>query len=73
MMVDQRALTPRQRYAWAVMGTFDMLAPQYDQPQTEADVSGAMWSAGIGEIKRTLAAGLILIGRKVTSSVPGRP
>jgi hypothetical protein len=44
-------------------GYFDMLAPRYDQPQTEAGVSDAMRSAQIGTIERTSARGLNLIGR----------
>jgi 2-polyprenyl-3-methyl-5-hydroxy-6-metoxy-1,4-benzoquinol methylase len=69
--VDQRALTLKQRYAWAVMDTFDMLAPRYDRPQTEADVVDAMRGAGIRDIERPASAGLTLIGRKVTEDRPG--
>ena len=64
--VGERELTTKQRYAWSLMDTFDMLAPQYDQPQTEPEVSAAMHSSGIDEINRTKVKGLNLIGRKVS-------
>ena len=64
--VGERELSTKQRYAWSLMDTFDMLAPQYDQPQTEPDVSAAMRSEGIAEISRTKVKGLNLIGRKVS-------
>lgn len=63
--VGERQLSLRQRYAWAVLDTFDMLAPRYDQPQPERDVVSAMRTAGVGDIERTKAAGLNLVGRKV--------
>ena len=63
--VHERQLSLRQRYAWAVLDTFDMLAPRYDQPQTETDVTSAMRAAGIGEIRRSPAGGLNLVGRKI--------
>jgi hypothetical protein len=64
--VGERELSTKQRYAWSLMDTFDMLAPQYDQPQTEPEVSAAMHSEGIDEINRTKVKGLNLIGRKVS-------
>ena len=64
--VGERELSARQRYAWSLMDTFDMLSPQYDQPQTEPDVSAAMHSEGIDEINRTKVKGLNLTGRKVS-------
>lgn len=64
--VGERELSMKQRYAWSLMDTFDMLAPQYDQPQTEPEVSAAMHSEGIAEISRTKVKGLNLIGRKVS-------
>jgi ubiquinone/menaquinone biosynthesis C-methylase UbiE/uncharacterized protein YbaR (Trm112 family) len=70
--VGERQLTIRQRYAWAVLDTFDMLAPRYDQPQTEADVVAAMRAAGIEEIRRTRAAGLNLVGRKAAMTGQSR-
>ncbi|HJR05825.1 MAG TPA: methyltransferase domain-containing protein [Pyrinomonadaceae bacterium] len=66
--VGEPELNVRQRYAWSLMDTFDMLAPQYDQPQTEPDVTAAMQSAGITDIRRTPIKGLALVGRKVSSN-----
>lgn len=63
--VGERQLGLRQRYAWAVLDTFDMLAPRYDQPQTEDGVRSAMQAAGVGGIQRSNAPGLNLIGRKI--------
>ena len=53
-----------QRYSWAVMDTFDMLAPQYDQPQTEEGASRALMSEGIQNVRRLNNPGLNLIGEK---------
>jgi hypothetical protein len=66
--VGESELNVRQRYAWSLMDTFDMLAPQFDQPQTEPDVTAAMQSEGIGEIKRAPIKGLALVGRKLSSN-----
>jgi SAM-dependent methyltransferase len=60
----ERALSRRQRYQWAVLDTFDMLSPQYDQPQRQADVERALADSGVEEIKRLPNAGLNLVGRK---------
>lgn len=62
--VDQPELTMRQRYDWAVLDTFDMLAPQYDQPQTENDAANSLRMEGITDIKRLNSRGINLIGRK---------
>jgi ubiquinone/menaquinone biosynthesis C-methylase UbiE/uncharacterized protein YbaR (Trm112 family) len=61
-------LSLRQRYRWAIMDTFDMLAPQYDQPQTFEDVCEVLADAGIIDLRRTALYGLCLEGRKVTST-----
>ncbi|MBW3559363.1 MAG: hypothetical protein KY449_06270 [Proteobacteria bacterium] len=37
-----RELSCKQRYRRAVMDTFDMLAPAFDQPQREGDVRGLL-------------------------------
>jgi hypothetical protein len=36
--VHENALTPQQRYDWAILDTFDMLSPQYDQPRTRLEI-----------------------------------
>ncbi|HSK70103.1 MAG TPA: methyltransferase domain-containing protein [Pyrinomonadaceae bacterium] len=62
--VDKKDLSRKQRYEWAILDTFDMLAPQYDQPQTEPEVVKTLSEAGIGEIERLPNPGLNLVGRK---------
>ena len=64
---SERALSRRQRYDWAILDTFDMLSPQYDQPQTHADVERALAESGIEEIERLPNAGLNLVGCKQVS------
>ncbi len=63
--VEKRDLTWRQRYRWAVLDTFDMLSPAYDQPMTEAEVVGALASAGIGGLKRLDNVGVNVVGEKI--------
>ncbi len=62
--VGDPELSIGQRYRWALLDTFDMLAPQYDQPQTEEEATRALSKEGIEEIKRLHCGGLNLIGRK---------
>lgn len=62
--VHEKSLTSEQRYKWAVLDTFDMLSPQYDQPQTQAEVEQSLKQAGAVEIKRLKTAGLNIIARK---------
>lgn len=64
--VSESKLTLRQRYHWAILDTFDMLSPQYDQPQTFQDAEGPLRGEGIEEITRLQNGGLNLIGRKTT-------
>lgn len=61
--VGESTLTVRQRYDWAIMDTFDMLAPQYDQPQTYDEVERALRNEGVEEIRRLDNPGLNLVGR----------
>lgn len=62
--VEEPQLSRRQRYDWAVLDTFDMLSPEYDQPQTEPEVTRVLAAAGVDEIRRLPNAGLNLTGRK---------
>lgn len=62
--VDEPSLTWRQRYHWAILDTFDMLAPQYDQPQTLQEAEHALSGSGIEELRRLSNPGLNLVGRK---------
>lgn len=64
--VHESKLTLRQRYHWAILDTFDMLSPQYDQPQRHQDAERPLRREGIEEIKRLQNGGLNLIGRKAT-------
>ena len=57
-------LSLAQRYQWAVMDTFDMFAPAYDQPLTEAEARAYMAGA-LGEIHREAALPLSLSGRRM--------
>jgi SAM-dependent methyltransferase len=60
----QLKLTLRQRYKWAILDTFDMLAPAFDQPQTGPEVVGALSGAGIVDLHRLPAGGLVVVGTK---------
>jgi SAM-dependent methyltransferase len=62
--VDDPELSWRQRYQWAILDTFDMLAPAFDTPQREGDVVGILTEEGVGGLKRLPNAGLNLIGTK---------
>lgn len=64
--VEKADLDVRQRYQWAVLDTFDMLAPAFDQPQREPDVRRALESSGVREITRLPNQGLNLVGVKAT-------
>ena len=65
--VRERALTRKQRYDWAVLDTFDMLSPYYDQPQTQKEAEAALASAGAGDLRRLNNAGLNIVGRRPQS------
>lgn len=62
--VHERRLTLAQRYRWAILDTFDMLAPEYDQPQTESEASAALARGGLAAIDRRGMSGLTLVGTK---------
>ena len=62
--VGESRLSLRQRYQWSVLDTFDMLAPQYDQPQTQEEAEGTLRGAGVEDIRRLQSYGLNLVGRK---------
>lgn len=62
--VHENRLSRRQRYDWAVLDTFDMLSPQYDQPQTQGDVEKIFGEEGIVELKRLSNGSLNIVGRK---------
>lgn len=62
--VHERALTREQRYQWAILDTFDMLSPQFDQPRTQQEIEQALTTAGIVDIERRPGHGAIFVGSK---------
>jgi 2-polyprenyl-3-methyl-5-hydroxy-6-metoxy-1,4-benzoquinol methylase/uncharacterized protein YbaR (Trm112 family) len=62
--VHEKSLSRQQRYDWAVLDTFDMLSPQYDQPRTQKEVEDALTSAGVVDLKRIPNPGLNIVGQK---------
>jgi len=44
--VDRDGLSDEQRYAEAVLDTFDMLSPRYDSPMTDGEVDAVLRAAG---------------------------
>lgn len=65
--VDQKHLTLIQRYRWALLDTFDMFSPAYDQPQTSAEVEAALSIGGLAEIRRLSNPGVNLVGVRAAS------
>ena len=57
-------LSFKQRYCCVVLDTFDMLSPQFDQPQTQEEVKNSLSDAGITKIRRLSSEGLNLVGQK---------
>lgn len=53
-------LTIRERYQWAIMDTFDMMAPAFDQPLTEEEARAELASVGVDQVERTGGVGLCL-------------
>lgn len=60
-------LSEQQLREWALLDTFDMLAPAYDNPQTVATVRQWMQRAGLVDIEVLHAAHLVARGRKPMS------
>lgn len=61
-------LSPPQRYRWALLDTFDMLAPTYDRPQRYADIRHWLASEGVTDIHRLANPGLNVIGRRAEAT-----
>jgi len=66
--VHERTLTPQQRYNWAILDTFDMLSPQFDQPRKQQEIEEALSTAGVAELKRLPNPGVNIIGAKSESA-----
>ena len=62
--VENPQMNLRQRYRWALMDTFDMLAPAYDKPLTQAEVEAVLARAGISA-RRLNNPGLNIVGEKL--------
>ncbi len=59
---DELRLSPRQRYRWAVLDTFDALSPAYDQPLRRVDLEEWLNEAGITGVQRKPGRALSLVG-----------
>ncbi len=57
-------LSVEQHHEWALLDTFDWLAPQYDQPQTEATARQWMLQADMGDIEVLKEGHLVARGTK---------
>ena len=60
-------LNRRQLNEWAVLDTFDMLAPEYDQPQTPRTLHRWTHEAGLQEIEIGKFGHLVARGRKAAA------
>lgn len=61
--VHEKQLSREQRYNWAVLDTFDMLSPHYDQPMTEPEARRPLEGSGL-QVRRTHHYGLCLAARR---------
>ena len=61
--VNEGQLSREQRYAWAILDTFDMLSPYYDQPMTETEARDALSDSSL-KLVRQPDPGLNLVGSK---------
>lgn len=62
--VGERQLSVRQRYRWALLDTFDMLAPAFDRPQAEPVMTSWLRSEGLAEVRRLPNPGLNLLATR---------
>jgi len=60
--VHEKQLTRKQRYDWAILDTFDMLSPHYDEPMTHDEATEILTEANIKDISRPTTSGLNLAG-----------
>jgi len=60
------SLSDQQLKEWALLDTFDMLAPEYDNPQTASRIRAWSEIAGLREIEVLHASHLVVRGRKAS-------
>ena len=65
--VHEKQLNREQRYNWAILDTFDMLSPAFDQPMTEPEAIKPLTEAGI-DVSRLTYGALNLIGKRQAKS-----
>ena len=61
--VHEKQLNREQRYNWAILDTFDMLSPAFDQPMTEPEAAKPLTEAGI-DVSRLTYGALNLTGTR---------
>lgn len=61
--VHDKQLDSKQRYDWAILDTFDMLSPHFDQPMTEEEARKPLTESGF-EVSRLTYGGLNLVGTR---------
>jgi len=64
-------LSLRQRYRWALLDTFDMLAPAYDQPQRYRDLQAWLGDESVLDVRRLPNPGLNVVGRRADPRASG--
>lgn len=69
--VHETQLDRKQRYSWAVLDTFDMLSPAFDQPMTADEALKPLKESGI-EITQQQDTGLNLTGTRQRAFGGGR-
>ena len=62
--VSEPELNREQRYAWAILDTFDMLSPQFDSPMKESEAAKILFESGIKDVSRQSSQGLNLVGKQ---------
>ena len=62
--VNETSLTPKQRYDWAILDTFDMLSPEFDFPRTQKEVEEALTAGGVVDLRRLPNPGVNIVGAK---------
>lgn len=70
--VDVPELSLRRRYTFAMLDTFDMLSPRYDQPLTQTEVASALAAEGVGCLRRLSGSGMAMVGEKQSDARTGR-